>query len=551
MTSGKNRSGIFWSLLCGVWVVLTLSCQKPEKADLIIYNGTVHKLDSLNLTKEAVAVKDGKIVACGKTEMLYSEYSFQEELNLQGAHLYPGFIDAHAHFFGYARNLNKVDLRGSQSPEEVLQRIRKFNQKFNPQMITGRGWDQNLWQTQKFPDRRMLDSLFSEKPVILKRIDGHAAWVNQAALDYAGIDSSTSVEGGVIRKQNDRLTGILIDKAVGLIQIPKLNDAKMAELILRAQDSVFAHGLTSVVDAGLLKDQVLLLDSLQKTGDLKLRINAMLSDNRENFDYFLKNGKMDTGRLRVCGFKFYLDGALGSRGALLIDEYADDPGNHGLLLDSVAHFEAAAKKLASEGWQMNVHAIGDSANRLVLDIFSRYLKPGNDLRWRVEHAQIVRDEDLPVFRKFNIVPSVQPTHATSDMPWAGDRLGAAERYAYPYKSLLDHAGVLPLGTDFPVEQIDPIRTYRAAVFRKNKEGEPRGGYRSSEALSPLQTLRGMTSDAAYASFAEDELGTVAEGKWADFTVLNKDLESLDFEGLSAVKVLYTYLNGEMVYQGAQ
>jgi len=348
-------------------------------------------------------------------------------------------------------------------------------------------------------------------------------------------------------RDENGLTGILIDNAVELIKQPAPKAEDMRPLLLRAQDSLWKYGITAVMEAGLNRSQVELLARLQNDSLLRIRIDALLSDHPDNLAYYSTVGPQDGDLLRVAGFKFYLDGALGSRGALLIDGYADDSANYGLQLKPTAYFVNQAQKLYEGGWQMAVHAIGDSANELATRIMAKVLPESNDRRWRIEHAQIVREAARERMQRYSILPSVQPTHATSDMDWAGDRLGAAEAYAYPYQSLRKLHERLPLGTDFPVEEIDPFKTYRAAVFRRLESGEPAGGYRVAEALQPYEALRGMTIDAAYASFWEDRLGTVAPGKWADLVLLNRDLEDCAFDELPELKVLATFSAGAVVY----
>lgn len=529
--------------------MLLTQCRQPtlEKAELLLHNGTVHLLDSNMNTVTALAVKAGRIAGVGTQEELKKRFQFDTLIDMQGHHLYPGLIDAHTHFWAYAEGLQRVDLRGSSSPQEVLRRLQDFDEQHHPAILVGRGWDQSLWPGQAFPHRSLLDSLFAERPVILRRIDGHATWANSAALQEAGIDENTEVKGGLIAQENGRLTGILIDNAADLLKVPALSLAQMRPLLLRAQDSLFAQGITAVMEAGLQKEQVLYLQKLQQEGALKLRIDALLSDNAENRTHFLAKGPIREDRLHVQGFKFYLDGALGSRGALLLDGYADDAGNYGLQLNDYEHFLKYGQELYTKGWQMAIHAIGDSANALATRLYSRLLKPDNNRRWRIEHAQVVRKRTAQIMREYAIIPSVQPTHATSDMEWAGLRLGSAEKYAYPYQSLLHTTGHLPLGTDFPVEEINPLKTFRAAVFRQKANGQPAGGYRPEEALSHTEALRGMTIDAAYASFWEKEIGSLKVGKWADMVLLNKDLTKVPFDELPNCRVLLTYTAGERVF----
>ncbi|MDZ7847790.1 MAG: amidohydrolase [Owenweeksia sp.] len=474
-------------------------------------NGLIYTLDSSFSQVEAMAVKDGKVVAIGSSEALRHSYRAPQELNLKGQVVYPGFNDAHAHFYGYAQSLIQVNLVGTRSYQEVLNRTQAFAKEHQPKFISGRGSDQTDWGTVQFPHRKALDSLFPKTPVLLKRIDGHAALANQAALDFAGIKADTSVPGGVLMKQNGRLTGVLIDRAVDLVQFPETPTTKKSQAIRWAQDSLLKYGLTSVTDAGLNLEQIQLIEKLQEAGQLRLRINAMVSDTPELLEHFLERGMIKNDRLKVQCFKFYLDGALGSRGALMLRPYADDSLNYGLSLTGEAHFKEALASLKTARWQAAVHAIGDSANRQVLNLYKEILGDATkmDHRWRVEHAQVVHEDDVARFGEIGAIPSVQPTHATSDMYWAEQRLGAAGmEEAYPYKDLLAAAGVLPLGTDFPVEDIDPRKTFRAAVFRQDSASFPVGGFRPEQRLTREQTIRGMTIWGAYASFEEEQKGSL-------------------------------------------
>jgi predicted amidohydrolase YtcJ len=543
-------------------VFLLLSCSSKIKVDLLVYNATIYTVDSSFSTSEAMAVKDGKIVETGKTSDLQSKYDAKENLDAQGKFIYPGFIDAHAHFVSYGQSLFTVDLYDSKSMDEVVQRVKAFDSSHpDESWILGRGWDQNKFPGKSFPTNEALNKLFPDKPVLLERVDGHAAIANQKALTLAGIEPLDTIAGGEIEtKLSDPehafigayyLTGILIDNAVDLVssKIPSQTPAKLMESLMEAQKNCFAVGLTTVDDCGSNHGMISFLDSVQKTGDLKMRIYAMLSDAKANYDFAFQKGKITTDRLHVCGFKVYADGALGSRGACLLQPYSDKPGWPGFLLSSQQHFDSVAKIIFDHGWQMCTHAIGDSGNRTMLRVYGKYLKGKNDLRWRIEHAQVINENDFKLFGEYNIVPSVQPTHATSDMYWAGDRLGPERvKGAYAFKQLLDQNGWIPLGTDFPVEDISPFKTFYAAVVRKDAKSWPAGGFQMENALSREEALRGMTLWAAKANFEETEKGSLEKGKFADFVILDNDLMKEVPEKLLQVKVLKTFLNGEKVYE---
>lgn len=537
-------------VLAAAALVLLAGCSHKEKADLLIYNATIYTVDSSFSVVNAIAIRDGKILETGNSKELMDKYDAAETLNEEGKFIYPGFIDAHAHFVGYGDALQTAILVGTGSWEEVIKTTQEFARQHPGGWLYGRGWDQNDWAKKDFPDNTKLNELFPDRPVILARIDGHAAIANLKALQMAGIKEGDHISGGEIETKNGRLTGILIDNAVGLVtsKIPAATDAERKKALLDAQQKCFAVGLTTVDDCGLGFEQVLFIDSLQKTGELKMRIYAMLSDAGKNFDFAAAKGKIKTPRLNVRSFKVYADGALGSRGACLLQPYTDKPGWSGFLLSTQEHFDSVANILSQRGFQMCTHAIGDSGNRTMLTIYAKYLKGKNDSRWRIEHAQVINKNDFELFGKYNIIPSVQPTHATSDMYWAGDRLGAERvKGAYAYKQLLQQNGWIPLGTDFPVEDISPFKTFYAAVIRKDSKGWPANGYQTENALTREEALRGMTAWAAKANFEENEKGSLEKGKLADFVILDIDLLRDNPDKLFDAHVLNTYVNGEKVY----
>lgn len=535
-------------------VVFLLSCNGNNNADLIIYNAKIYTVDSSFSLAEAMVVKDGKIVAIGTTKDITEKYSAKEKVDAAGKFIYPGFIDAHAHFLNYGLSLQNADLVDTKSWDEVLQRLQQFKQQKNIQpdeWITGRGWDQNDWEIKEFPDKQKLDSLFPDNPVLLTRVDGHAAIANSKALQLANVQAGQKITGGDIERRNGQPSGVLIDNAIDLVSnvIPKADKTKLTNALLDAQKNCFAVGLTTIDDCGVSASAVDLVEELHKNGQLKMRLYLMLSDDPANFDYLEKRGAIKTDRLTVRGFKLYGDGALGSRGACLLEPYSDRPNWYGFLLSPATHFDSAAARIYSKGFQMCTHAIGDSGNRVILNTYAKYLKGKNDLRWRIEHAQVVNEKDFALFGQYNIVPSVQPTHATSDMYWAGDRVGKErEKGAYAFRQLMTQNGWIPLGTDFPVEDISPFKTFAAAVFRQDAKGWPQGGYQMENALSPQDALRGMTIWAAKSNFEEKERGSLEAGKFADFIILDRDLLTTDLQSALQTKVLATYVAGEKVYQ---
>lgn len=547
--------------------VLIYSC-KPVKqeCDLIIHHATVYTVDSNFTIHEAIAIKDGKIIETGSNETILNKYTSKEINDLTGKFVFPGFIDAHCHFYGYGKGLQEVDLIGTKSFDEVIDRVENYvvqndqttiltpvseaGYAASTNWIIGRGWDQNDWDIKEFPNKHKLDSIFPNTPVLLTRVDGHAALVNQKALDLSGFTTKTKISGGEVEIKNGKLTGILIDNAEDslkkCISKPGYNQIKNA--LLNAQKNCLAFGITTVDDAGLDKTIIDAIDKLQKENELQMRVYAMLTPNDANLNYYLKNGKYKTDKLNVCSFKFYGDGALGSRGACLCHEYADKPNWKGFLLNDISYFEKFAEQINASGFQINTHCIGDSAAKIILSIYKKYCNGNTDKRWRIEHAQVVLKDNFKDFSK-NIIPSVQSTHATSDMYWAADRLGKERiKYAYAYKDLLNAAGLVALGTDFPVEDINPFKTFYASVVRKDSKGFPEGGFQMENALSREETIKGMTIWAAYSNFEEKEKGSLEKNKWADLVVLDTDLMKCSENEIQQTQVLQTFIGGKMVYK---
>lgn len=533
------------------WLLLLLiACNRQQPADLLVYNATIYTVDSNFSKAEAMVIRNGKILATGRTEVLEKKYQATDKLDAQGKFIYPGFIDAHAHFVGYGLSLFTVDLTGTHSWSECIERVKTFAAENPEGWITGRGWDQNDWSLKAFPTNEELDTLFPDRPVLLTRVDGHAAIANQRALDLAGITPGLQLTGGEAEEMEGQLSGLLIDNAVDLIsaKIPAPTEAALKKALQAAQKKCFAMGLTTVADCGLPGETVEQLKQFYAHDELQMRLYVMLSDEKKNYDYALKQGPYSSAQLKVHSFKVYGDGALGSRGACLTEPYTDKPGHYGFLLSNPAHFDSVARWLYNHNWQMCTHAIGDSGNRVILQTYGRYLKGNNDRRWRIEHAQVVKPEDLVLFGRYNIIPSVQPTHATSDMYWAGERLGNERvKSAYAFQQLLQQNNWLPLGTDFPVEDISTFKTFYAAVVRKDANGWPAGGYQTENALTREQALRGMTIWAARAGFEENSKGSLEAGKFADFVILDTDLMQAAPEKLLAAKVKMTYLDGKQVY----
>ena len=522
-----------------------LGCK--SEVDLIVYNGNIYTVDNDFKVANAIAIKDGLFHEIGTNEIINKYYS-KELINLNGSTILPGLIDAHCHFYGLGLNQQVINLTGTLSFEEVLSRL-KLNSSINNTVIKGRGWDQNDWEVKQFPEKSELDRLYPDIPVVLERIDGHAYLVNQKALDLAKITNDTKSNNGTIVKNSGKITGVLVDGPMSLIDniLPELSIYEKEQALLNAQKICFENGLTTVDDAGLSKEIILLIDSLQKKKELKIRIYAMISNSKNNLDYFLEKGPIKTPQLNVSSVKVYGDGALGSRGATLKKPYHDDPSNYGKLITKPDDIKNLASRIAKANFQMNTHAIGDSTVKLLIDTYSRVLENKKDPRWRIEHSQIIDLKDIEGFNS-KILPSVQPTHATSDMYWAEDRVGSNRiKGAYAYKALLNKSKVIGLGTDFPVEKVNPFHTFYAAISRKDLNGYPENGFEFKNALSRKETLKGMTIWAAYLNFEENEKGSIEKGKLADFIIIDRDIMNIEVEETYKTKVLKTFISGDLVY----
>ena len=550
-------------------ILFICSCHSPQRVDTMVINGKIYTVDSVFRTVQAMAIKNGKIIATGTTLDMQTLYKADSVVDAKGSAVYPGFIDAHAHFVGYGRSLFEVNLYDCKNWDEAVARVAEFAKNHpNEIWIRGRGWDQNKFPGGAYPDNKTLNVLFPTTPVLLQRVDGHAAIANEKALEMAAVTAATKLTGGEVALSAGKPTGLLIDNAVDLVSsiIPKAQLPDYEKWLTAAQKNCFAQGLTTITDCGLPYYDVAMVDNLQQSGKLQMRLYVMLSDDATTYKQYMKvraaalagnnpavakryvgNGPYKTDKLFVKGIKAYADGALGSRGACLLQHYADKPGWGGFLLSSPQHYDSLAQQLIGTDFQLCTHAIGDSGNRMVLNVYKKYLNGNNDKRWRIEHAQVVDPADFNAFGESSIIPSVQPTHATSDMPWAIDRLGAERiKGAYAYKQLLAQNGWLPLGTDFPVEDISPFKTFYAAVARTNANGYPKGGFQRENALTRRQALQGMTIWAARAGFMEQEVGSIEVGKKADFVILDKDLMMIPSNEILGVNVLSTWVGGKKV-----
>lgn len=542
---------LLYSVIVLFFVALFYSCTTNKEVDLIVYNAKIYTVDSSFTIYEALAVKNGVFVDMGTSKEIQRKYVAKDSINALGKAIYPGFYDAHAHFFMFADLLDQVDLSNTRSLAEVVEKLKIYQDAYpDRKWIIGGGWDQNKWGIAGFPTKDSLDKYFPNTPVFLSRVDYHAALVNGKALELAQIDSLFRVEGGLIVSDSiGRPSGVLVDNAMSLVaqHIPLPEERPLLLGLRRAQDSLFSVGLTSIVDAGLTMEQLDYLKKFYQQDSLKIRDYAMIAGNPNSIDKYLNEGFYQSDRLSIRSIKLMADGALGSRGACLLDHYHDAP-TRGFLLYSPEQFDAVVKRLAATEFQVNTHAIGDSANRLMLDTYGKYLKEPQKRRWRIEHAQVIAPNDFAKFSKYHIIPSVQPTHATSDMYWAQERLGAERMEgAYAYKELLKQYGMLALGSDFPVEHFNPLYGFHAAVARVDKSGFPQGGFQMENALSREEALRGMTIWAAYSCFQERQRGSIERGKDADFVILDDDIMQVALDRIRTIKTLRTVIAGETVY----
>lgn len=538
----------FITLFFGLFLLISCDQKNKISVDTIITDATIYSVNNSFETASAMAIDEGKIVAIGTNGEIAQQYESKNTIEAEGKFIYPGLIDAHCHFYSYGLSLQEADLRGTKSMDEIITRLKAFQKDKNPTFIVGNGWDQNDWKVKKYPTKADLDAAFPDIPVVLNRVDGHAIIVNSKALKLAGITKDTKAVGGQIEIANGEPTGILVDNPMELVFkiIPKPTRKIQIAALLDAEKVMFDYGLTTVNDAGLDPDVIHLMDSLQKAKLMKLNVYAMVTANQKNIDLYLKKGIYKTDNLNVRSFKMYGDGALGSRGACMHKPYSDKPDQYGALLAPVPALKEVARQIAASKFQLNTHAIGDSANTVILKIYKEVLTGTKDRRWKVEHAQVLREADFDYF-KFGIIPSVQPTHATSDMYWAEDRLGKARlKNAYAYKKLLQKAGMVALGTDFPVEEVNPMLTFHAAVARKDSKEYPKGGFQMENALTRAETLRGMTIWAAFSNFEEKEKGSLEVGKWADFVMFDQDLMKVEENKIVKMKPTNTYLKGQKV-----
>ena len=528
------------------YAIIMSSCQTKTPVDLIVHNAKIYTVDADFSMADAFAVKDGKFVAVGNENDILRQYDAKEVIDAQSQAVYPGFMDGHSHFTGYGENLVRwANLKGCQSYDKVIERLKVHDSLYPAEWLLGRGWDQNLWTPAEFPDNAKLAEVFPNKKVLLTRVDGHAVLVSKEVLDLAGIDPNYKMDGGMALVKDGRCTGVLLDNTADVAKalIPPMSQEQRVQALLKAQENCLSVGLTSVTDAGQDIETIALIDSMQQTGLLKIHVNAMVNPDDETMDHFMHQGCIDKERLTVRSVKIYADGALGSRGAKLLEPYSDAPETSGLILESDEFYRHVCEKAYEAGYQVCCHAIGDGGVHHILDIYSEYLKGQNDLRWRIEHSQVVAEDDFDRYGQYSVIPSIQTTHCTSDMDWAGERLGAERiKNAYAYQCLLKQNGWVINGTDFPIEDISPIYTFYAAIARKHLDGTPSEGFQMENALTREQALRSITIWVAKGCFLEDRKGSIEVGKDADFVILDRDIMTVDEREIPATKAIHTHLN---------
>jgi predicted amidohydrolase YtcJ len=536
--------------------------QSPAQvpADLIVINARIYTVDEGRPVADAMAVRGGRVVFVGSQRgALVLRGPQTNVLDAAGATIIPGIADAHAHLISLGFVLSQVDLVGTQSYDEVITRVAARARQLPPgTWILGHGWDQNDWPDTRLPTHEALSRAVPDHPVSLSRIDGHALLVNAAAMRIANATASTRDPAGgrLERGAGGAPTGVFVDNAMDIIEshIPAPTHDQMRDATLAAVREANRFGLTSVHDAGVPPEVIDIYEELARAGQYSLRNYVMVRGDDSTLAKYFRRGPQSAlydGHLWIRSIKLVADGAMGSRGAALLDPFTDDPGNRGLLLEPPGRIQDVAVRALRNGFQLNVHAIGDRANRIVLDAFEAALKqvPTADHRFRVEHVQLLNYADVPRFAKLDVIPSMQTSHATSDMYWTPNRIGYARTLgSYVWRSLLNTGVVIANGTDFPVEEVDPLRTFHSAVTRQDENNWPAGGWFPDQRMTREEALKSMTIWAAYAAFQERDLGSLTPGKYADFVILDRDIMRVAAEDILGAHVLATYIGGKAVYQ---
>lgn len=559
-----SRTFVIFGLLIAAGLALALLFTHTERrsASMLLVNGVVYTVNERQPLAEAVAIEGRKIAAVGTSEELLARFSASEVIDLKGRPVYPGFIDAHAHLEGLGAALMNLDLNGTGSAAEAAALVSAAaRDSVHGGWIRGRGWDQNRWPGKSFPTRQTLDRVCPDVPVFLKRVDGHAVWVNTRVLTLAGItrDTPDPPGGRIIRDDRGEPTGVFVDNAVTALEgiLPPPSDAERTEAIRRGVAECISYGLTEVHDMGVDLHGIALYESMIAAGQFPFRVYVAVEGSSPGaWDHVRKSPPITAGfddRLTIRALKLYADGALGSRGAALFETYADDPGNRGLTLTSRKELLTAATQALESGFQLCTHAIGDRANAIVLDVYEEALAAhrnrAHDARFRVEHAQVLAPKEIPRFAALRVLPSMQPTHCTSDMPWAESRLGPVRvNGAYAWRSLLRQGNIIPGGSDAPVESPNPVWGFYAAITREDRDGRPEGGWHPDERMNREEALKAFTIWGAYAGFQEHVKGSIEPGKWADLVVLSDDIMRVAPEKIPDIMAEMTIIGGRIVFR---
>jgi predicted amidohydrolase YtcJ len=568
------ESVVIKKIMCLLVLLVCAACdQKPVEVDVVvqtaepdtpehtlIHNAVIYTMDlGYSFADSMVFDNQGEVIFVGNVEPMREKFPNAYEIDLEGKTIIPGLIDAHGHLAGLAVSLANAQLQGTTSKDEIIRKLREHEEGLSADdWLVGGGWDQNDWPVQEFPTREDLDAAFPDRPVYLRRIDGHASWSNSAALATADQDMSGEWQpkgGQIYRDENGEATGILIDGAMDLVgeQVPDISPELFHASMDLALQQMVSLGLTGVHDPGLSREVIEYFQRRIKRDAFPTRVYAMTDGAGETLDWLCEVGPINdpSGRLHMRSVKLYIDGALGSRGAALLSDYSDDPGNSGLLFMPEEELEVMVDKALGCGFQVGIHGIGDRGNRVALDALQSSIQkhPDNPGRHRIEHAQVLTAEDIPRFAEMSVIAAMQPTHATSDMYWADARLGPDRaEFAYAWRSILDSGGRLALGSDFPVELVDPMLGLHAAITRQDSKGWPEGGWNPEQNLTIEEAVRGFTRDAAYAGFMENEVGSLEPGKRADFIVLDRNIFKIEPAEILQTKVLQTWIDGELVYE---
>jgi predicted amidohydrolase YtcJ len=561
---GSKNSLLNW-LLPALLLFLAASCASSIEeggADMVLLNGRITTLDPGRPEVEAIAMRDGLVLAAGtKGEIEDLIAADTSVIDLKGRRAVPGFVESHAHLLGLGTAAMRLDLVGTASIEEIKAMVRKQAAGLKAgQWILGRGWDQNDWKEKAFPTFEAITEAAPENPVFLTRIDGHAGWANRLAMERAGLtrQSKDPTGGRIIRDGKGAPTGVLIDNAMNMVSraIPPMSRAEKKQAILAGIALCSAHGITSFHDAGAGAEVIDIYREILNDDELDLRLYVMLSgDDEDLLEKYYARGpeKGSRGLLTIRATKLFADGALGSRGAAMIEPYSDEPGHRGLMILTEDQLYEKSKAALAAGFQVCTHAIGDNANRATLNAYERAfraLPEAKDHRFRIEHAQILHKNDIPRFAELKVIPAMQPTHCTSDMPWVADRIGEerAEDGAYVWRKLLESGVPIPAGSDAPVESINPLWGFYSAITRKDHAGNPPGGWYPDQCMTREEALRAFTLDGAFAAFEEEMAGSLEASKRADVVVLSRDILTIPDREILEARVDLTVLGGRVVHE---